>query len=130
MLLLKEIPVWCEWNNGKVLLFPNVEVRIKWQYCVNFFRDQDRYGRSRLWILFPADSRLEGNTIIQDNNHKTFLIWGTKLEVTSGVVTPQVLSVPHTDCPIQNRYHHLISAPKGTTLKIRDEDGEEMELTF
>jgi len=128
MLLVKEQPVYTEWNTGEVLLFPGVFLKLRWEFGINFYRSQDRYGRNRLFIMFPIDARIE-NAVIHDDMYKTFLLWGKKLEAPSPSGA-KVLTVPDIDCPIQHRYYHLISAPMGTKTILRDEDGEEMELTF
>jgi len=127
MLLLKERPVYAEYNAGDVYLFPGVKASLKWSYGKNFYRDQDRYGRSRLWLLFPIGAKIEKNSLAHDESYNTFLLWGKKIEVSSPLA---ILTIPDWDCPIQNRYYHLVSAPKGTQVIVKDEDGDEMELTF
>jgi len=127
MLLINEIPVYSEHNSGEIFLFPGVSLKFKWRYGENFFRTLDRYGRSKLFVIFPVNAKIEGDILVHDESHTTFLVWGTKLEVPSGA---QVLEVPDITCPIPGRYYNILSAPKGTSLKLRDEDGEDMTLVF
>ena len=125
MLVLKEKPVFMECD-GEVLLFPDVKLQLKWDFGVSFFRSLDKYGKNRLWVIFPLNARLKDNTLLYNGNYTTVLLWGTKIQAPGS----EVLTIPDWDCPVPGRYYTIVSALRGTKSLLRDEDGEEMELTF
>jgi len=131
MLILKEVKA-SSWKD-KVCLFSTVVVdRSLLRPCDTFYKQQDRYGRDRIFFFLPLEGKLEREsmTIRSSNRHKTTILWSPspQLQFSNTDATISILTYPDTECPIPY-YYHIISAPKGTECVVRDDD-EEMTLVF
>jgi len=134
MLILKEVKGSIIGN--EVYIFSTVIIdRSLIEPCRTFYKQQDRHGRDRIFVLLPLEGKIEkrdSTTILRkSNSHKTIVVWSSshQLQFNSNTDAPISMTLPDIECPIPY-YYHLISARKNAEVKIRDEDGEEMTLVF
>jgi len=138
MLIKEEQPLW-NWYGTTYWLFPNVRLskQFKFKFGENFYKDTNRYGGEEIILKFPLSTRFlkKNNNIIlvQSDDHTTHLVWSQGKLLLYNSNNSNSLKV-HTVKDFNNFhiiecYYNLISAPKNTTVKLRDEH-EEMELVF
>jgi len=135
MLIIEDKPLWTFYRNT-YWVFPDVKLsrQFKFEFGKNFYKDNDRYGRELIILKFPLNTRIlkKNNNIILLNsqNYSTHLLWS---------YNPYLVACGkyniHTTLDYNNShsgnyyYYHLISARKGTTIRLRDGE-QEMELVF
>jgi len=133
MLVLKEIKV--SLNGGDIYIFSVKIDRSLIRPCSTFYKRQDHYGRDQVFFYLPLEGRIvcKGDliTIKFSQDHKTTILWSSspQLQFDSLADTPiSILTFPDDMCPLPY-YYHILSARKGTEIKVRDED-EEVTIVF
>jgi len=124
--------VWCENCHAGIFLFPGVKLskNFPFKFGENFYRDQDRWGRSILFLKFPLNTKMikRQNVIIlvNDDQYCTKLVWSrSKLNIFGKKYS--MFSMQDYNNIIGHYY--LLSARKGTVIRARDGE-QEMELVF
>jgi hypothetical protein len=124
MLKLKERQVCSNCSDDLCLFQDTIVDKGLFVPCKTFYVQQDRYGKDRIYLLFPLDARIFRGRLVPSANHTTIVVWSFGRLVTPKGVT--VLTHPDENPGV---FFNLLSARKGTVIKARDEY-EEMELVF